>query len=361
MGDTCSEVLLVNGSGFPLERLSTLVVDFDEGIDLCPDLLGRGEAGALEGVAAEDGEPDLDLVHPGRMSWGEVEVHVGVPCQPQVALGLVGVEVVQHDVDLPVGVIGDDAVQEVQELEPAAALVVPGLDLAIGDVEGCEQHRDPVPSIFVRLSSHSAPVAQPEITLCPFEGLDGRLLVHQKHHRALRRNQVKAHDLGRLADELGIGADAPRLAAVQVDLPRAQEAPNILLAHVAQRPGQQLTRPVRVARKSRLVQLRQDMALRARVVARRGRAAARSGLVLQLGQALLGIADAPQVDRARHRAEPGYNRPCRHPFSGQQHDPRPKHVALLRRRRANPQLQNGFVVRRQPNHASRKDHPCRES
>ena len=53
----------------------------------------------MQGASAEDGEPDLDLVQPGGVGRREVEMHVGMTCQPEVALGLVGVEIVQHDMD----------------------------------------------------------------------------------------------------------------------------------------------------------------------------------------------------------------------------------------------------------------------
>src|SRR5215218_11150001 len=76
MADTGSEVLLMDGCGRPGEGLGAGVVAFDEGIDALSDLLWRGEAGALEGGPAEDGEPDLDLVHPGGVGRREVEADV---------------------------------------------------------------------------------------------------------------------------------------------------------------------------------------------------------------------------------------------------------------------------------------------
>ena len=106
MGDTGAEVFLMDGCSGPGERIGAGIVAFDEGIDAISDLLGRGEAGALEGGAAEDREPDLDLVHPGGVGRREVEAHVGMTRQPAVAFRLVGVEVVEHDVDVAIGVIG---------------------------------------------------------------------------------------------------------------------------------------------------------------------------------------------------------------------------------------------------------------
>jgi len=51
-----------------------------------------------------------------------VEVDVLVPGQPAVVLGLVGVEVVEHDVDLGLGVGREDFVHEVQELASSTSL-----------------------------------------------------------------------------------------------------------------------------------------------------------------------------------------------------------------------------------------------
>lgn len=54
MGDTGAEVFLMDGCGGPGERIGAGIVAFDEGIDAISELLGRGEAGAVEGGAAED-------------------------------------------------------------------------------------------------------------------------------------------------------------------------------------------------------------------------------------------------------------------------------------------------------------------
>ena len=54
MGDTGAEVFLMDGCSGPGERIGAGIVAFDGGIDAISDLLGRGEAGALKGGAAED-------------------------------------------------------------------------------------------------------------------------------------------------------------------------------------------------------------------------------------------------------------------------------------------------------------------
>ena len=54
-----------------------------------------------------------------------------------------------------------------------------------------------------------------------------------------RGRHIEADDFGRLADEIGIGAFAPRFASRKVDFVGPQEPPDILLVHVAKRPGEQ--------------------------------------------------------------------------------------------------------------------------
>ena len=72
----------------PLEGRGGRVVGLDEGVDGLAQLPNGGEAGALEGAAREDREPDLDLVEPARVGGGEVKVDGLVPGQPAILLGL---------------------------------------------------------------------------------------------------------------------------------------------------------------------------------------------------------------------------------------------------------------------------------
>jgi len=106
----------------PGEGAGGSVVAGHERIDVLPEFIRAGEAGALERLAGEDGEPALDLIEPGGSSRRVVEVNGLVPGQPPVALALVGVEVVGSDVDLASRMGRDDAVHEIEELDPAPSL-----------------------------------------------------------------------------------------------------------------------------------------------------------------------------------------------------------------------------------------------
>ena len=88
----------------PLEGYGVLVVARDEGVDRRAQLGHRGEAGTLKRAAAEDREPDLDLVEPGSVGRGEVEVEPLVSEEPALhERRLVHGQVVEDDVHVQLG------------------------------------------------------------------------------------------------------------------------------------------------------------------------------------------------------------------------------------------------------------------
>ena len=62
------EAALVDLGLGPDEGLGVAIIGFDEGIDVLPELLDRGEGRAAERLTFEDREPDLDLLsHEARV------------------------------------------------------------------------------------------------------------------------------------------------------------------------------------------------------------------------------------------------------------------------------------------------------
>jgi hypothetical protein len=102
---------------------------------LVADLAWRGEAGAGQGFGNQ------------TSTWFSQEACVGVKWKPDVLVAgepaivfrLVGVEVVQDDVNLTTQMLSDDAVHEVQELDAPAAPVVARFDQTGGHLERGEQ------------------------------------------------------------------------------------------------------------------------------------------------------------------------------------------------------------------------------
>lgn len=187
-----------------------------------------------------------------------MEMHVLVSLQPHVAFWLVGREIVENDMDFALRMRGDDMVHEVQELDPPAPLVVPSDDLAAGEIERREERRRAMPFVIVRLAGHGAPTGQLQIPLRAFKRLYRGLFIDGKHNGVVRRRHVEADDVGRLRGKVRIVADAPRLAAAKIDLLGSQETPDMLNMDVTERPGQQWSGPVGMARRRLSVEQRQN-------------------------------------------------------------------------------------------------------
>ena len=158
------EAALVDLSLGPGKGGGVGVVGLDEGIDVLPELGDGYEGCAAERPPSENGEPDFDLVEPGGAGRREVEVDIGMRCQPCL-IPLVGIEVVKDGMDLLVRIEGHDVVHEGKELDAPAALLVGGGHLARGQIERGKQCRGAVPLVVVTVAAERAPVGQLEVAL----------------------------------------------------------------------------------------------------------------------------------------------------------------------------------------------------
>jgi len=68
-----------------------------EGADFGVEVFDGAEAAAVDGLAFDDAEPDLDHVHPGRAGRGEVHLHAWVGCEPVTYLDALMGGVVVYD------------------------------------------------------------------------------------------------------------------------------------------------------------------------------------------------------------------------------------------------------------------------
>ncbi len=101
----------------PDEGSGSLVVSSDEGVDVGDEVLDAGEGRAVKRLLGEDREPDFDLVEPGGVGGRVMEMDVLMALQPHVALGLVGGEIVEDDMDFALGMGGNGFVHEVEEFD----------------------------------------------------------------------------------------------------------------------------------------------------------------------------------------------------------------------------------------------------
>src|SRR3981189_74607 len=290
----------------PNEWLGGGIVGLNEVIDVEPEVFDRGEGSAVEGLCLEDREPDLDLVEPGSPRRREVEAHVGMALEPAVVLGLVGIEVVEDDMDGGGRMGGDYVVHEIEEFDAPPAAFMGGGDLAGGHLEGGKQRRGAIALIVVTVTGQSPTVRKLQISLGALQSLDRGFLIDADDDRVLGRRHVQTDHVGGLGRELRIVALAPGFAPGEVDLLGAQEAPDILDVDVAEPRGQQWSGPAAIALGRRLIQKRQNPIVRLRCVLRFGATLApfvetrapptrRSVLVAATGAASSSNAPSPQA------------------------------------------------------------------
>jgi hypothetical protein len=242
----------------PHEGCGIFIVVGDEGIDVIPELLDRGEGRALERFAVQDREPDFDLTESGSARRREVEMHVGMLLEPTVVLGLMGTEIVNDGVQFVAGIGGDDLVHEGEELDPPPAALVGGDHLAGDHIQRREERGCAVPLVIMALTGERSAVGQLQIALRPFQGLDRRLFVNADDDRVLGRRQIEPDDVGSLGSKLGIVAFAPGFAPREVNLVSTQEPPDILDIDVAECLGQERPTPAAIALRRRLIQKRPE-------------------------------------------------------------------------------------------------------
>ena len=145
-------------------------------------LFDRGERCAVQRLALKDGKPSLDPIEPRRPRRGEMEVDVWMFLEPAIAL-LMGVEIIEDDVQLAIREGGNHAVHEADELDTAPPLGMLGNNLPAGDLERGKQGRGAVPPVIMALARQGASVWQLQIALRPLQRLDRRFFIDTEDNR----------------------------------------------------------------------------------------------------------------------------------------------------------------------------------
>src|SRR5215208_1675171 len=237
----------------PFEGSGRAIVMVDEGQDASGEVIDRGEGAALEELAGEDGEPDLDLVEPGAVVGGVVEddavgrigqeggtalargQDAGLALDPEVAIAqarqlgdpadqrrrAVGVEVVGDDVPAGGGRVGgDDGLQIGQEVGLGAGRPgVRGEQPAGGDVAAEDERAGAVADVL-ELAPLDLARGERQAGVLALERLDaGQLVGADAPLAALGeggRIAIEGADIGDFGVELGIGRRRGQPVADQV-------------------------------------------------------------------------------------------------------------------------------------------------
>ena len=328
------------GGGGPHKGPGIGVVVVGEVADLLLELGDGGEGTAANGLLRDEMEPDLDLVEPGRVGGGEVDVVAGPVGQLTLDTGmLVGGMVVNDEVDVEVrGHVGVDVLEEAQKLLVAVARPALGQDSAGGDVQGGEEG-GAMADVAVR---DALDVAEPQGQegLGALQGLALALLVDAQDQSMVGRIQIETDDVADLLDEEGIGGELEVLLPMGLEVEGGPEALDRGLLDPGGF-GHGTVGPVRAAVGGWGLERLPDQG-HGGVVRDRARPA-RAVFVVEAHEALAAEAFAPTADCLAADAEPLGHRRVVQALGTQQHDPGAAHQA--RGQAARPGHRRQFLTR----------------
>ena len=222
-----------------------LDVAFDGGLQIDDGM----EDAALQSLPGQGGEETLDGIEPRARCRREVEDPARVPLEPGHDLGmLVGAVVVEDDMDHLAGRhLALDGVEKADELLVTVLLHAATDHRAVENVEGGEQGGGAIALVIV---GHRFAFAgfERQAGLGTIERLDLRFLVDRQDEGVGRRRHVKADDVLKFGNEVGVvraleGSETMRLQLVSLPDPlnRAQRDAHDL-GHGAARPVRDLAR-----------------------------------------------------------------------------------------------------------------------
>jgi hypothetical protein len=243
----------------PLDRLGGLVVLIDVVHELAAQICSRGEDAAVDEVALDLGEPELDLVQPRGIGRREVQAHVLVQGQELAhPLGLMRGEVVEDDVNLlMIGVLGHHRAQKSDEL--FAGVTGCGLtdNLARLGVEGGIEREGSASDVLETVAL--CPTRRHgQDRIPPVESLNGRLLVQAEYDRVLRRVEVEPNHVSSLGLEVGIVGSHVAFEAMRLE-PRPSPYPGHSHVRDTQMAGKLAAAPMSTPVRGRFASRAEDL------------------------------------------------------------------------------------------------------
>ena len=209
----------------------------------------RGEHATRNNVSLDLGEPEFDLVEPGGIGRGEVQVNLRMSIQKIVDLPrLMGREIVGNHVDLfSAWLVDNDVRQERHKLRRRVSHGRLAEHFACLGVERRVQGQRAVPEILKPVPL-GASRREWQHRILAVQRLDRGLLIHTEHRRMRRRVQIQPNDVGGLLLKIRVVArhvavQPLRLEAVLGPHPRHHHVTDLeLRSQPARAP---LRRPVR--------------------------------------------------------------------------------------------------------------------
>jgi hypothetical protein len=210
----------------PFDRSGGLVVVTDVARDFSSEIAEGGKDASGDDLPLDFGEPDFDLVKPGRVSGCKMKVDFGMLGQKLVdEFGFMGREIICDNVDLASqGLGGHDIGKKIDELGAGMALSGLAKDFSASGIQGSVKRKGSV-AVILKTMSFGPAWRKGQNRIQAVQGLDSTLFVHAKDGGMIRRAKIKADNVGGLLLKVGIlaqhvTAQPVRLKAVASPKPR---------------------------------------------------------------------------------------------------------------------------------------------
>jgi len=181
------------------------VVGLNKVIDFLDELFHASKRAVANGALSNQIEPDFDLVQPGRVGGGEMDVVARSGRKPSLHVRMFVSPVIVYD-KMDVQVLWNIGINIPEKLE---ILLMPVTAFALAQhfarrgVQRREQRGRPMTDIIMR-SAFGISDTQRQQRLRSLQGLNWTLLVHAQHQGVVGRIQVQSHNVANLFDKKGI-------------------------------------------------------------------------------------------------------------------------------------------------------------
>jgi hypothetical protein len=228
----------------PFDRSGGLVVVPDVTKDFSSEIVDGGKDASSNDLPLDFGEPDFDLVKPGRIGRCKVNAHLRVIGQKVLdEFGFMGREIISDDVDLASeGLRGHHLGKEIDKLAAGMALSSLGKDFSASGIKGSIKGKSSV-AVILKTMSFGPARRKGQNRIQTVQSLNSSLFVHAKDGGMIRRGKIKPDNVGGLLLEVGILTKHVTAQPVRL---KAVSSPNPRNGHVigAQLGGQSTAAPV---------------------------------------------------------------------------------------------------------------------
>ena len=214
----------------PFDRSGGLIVVADIAKDFSPEIVEGGKDASGDDLPLDLGEPDFDLIKPGRIGGRKMNADLRMLGQKVVnEFGFMGREIISDNVDLASeGLGGYDLGKKVDELGAGMALSGLAKDFSASGIKSRVKGKSSV-AVILKTMGFGPAWRKGQNRIVAVQGLDSTLFVYAKDGGMIRRGKIKADNVGGLLLEVRILTKHVTAQPVRL---KAMASPNPRNGHV---------------------------------------------------------------------------------------------------------------------------------